>query len=362
MTSKNEDNNKRQSYGLHNTIFSTISKLSYSSKSKIVAMAIVLPIIMIISTLFYCYTGMQDEANLHQKVMTTLKDNEADLLTYAILENSNKARLQADQVKASIAEELLTEYDGNLFEMKKDFLAQTNNKFYRILSKNIDNKFINKNNDNNRMFVASKDGVLIDDSINYSSNSFKSWDEIIKDTPNNQLAQDAIDIIQKKRNATVILWVDNTGTVMNRMEYTDTSYSTQITFHNYVHKLVQENKIDELTQYNVMVVSYIFDTEDIFGVPNIEAGVRNDNDVIYIIQTFNIKDMIESNTYLKSTLRLYESNLNNYNSMFIDNINYRMVIAILFVLLEALAFFSVFYLAEFFVYFHNPKKENNKLL
>lgn len=354
---KDQDNQDKRSYGLHNTFFSTISKLSYSSKAKIITIAVLIPIIMIVCTLFYSYSNLQLESGFNTMVINEIKANKTSLITYSILENSNKAKLQADSVKESIVSDLLKEYDGNLKLMKQDFDNRDNSKFYRILSNNINGKFINKKNDNNRMYIATKDGVLIDDSINYSSNSFKPWSEIIENTPNKTLATDAIDIIKKKKNATVILWIDNTGTVLNRVQYEDSSYKTEMTFYSFVEDLVNENKMNELMQYNVIVVSYIFDSSDIFGVPNIEAGIPNDNDVIYIVQTFNIKDMIDSNTYLKSSIENYDTQINTFDTLFSNSNRMRVAMSFLFVVLEAIGFFSVWYLAEFFVYFHNPKRD-----
>lgn len=352
------NNTEKRSYGLHNTFFSMVSKLSYNNRTKIITIAVLIPLIMIVCTLLYSYSNLLIESHHNQAVLETIRNNKTTLLSYAILENSNKAQLQANAVKESVVEDLMKEYNGNLEEMKKDFDNRQTNRFYKVLSDNIHDKFINKKNDNNRMYVATRDGVLIDDSINYSSNSFKSWDQIIEDTPNKILASDAIDIIQKKKNATVILWMDNTGTVLNRIQYEGSSYRTEMSFYSFVEKLVNEDKTDELLQYNIIVVSYIFDTEDIFGVPNIEAGRPNDNDVIYIVQTFNIKDMIESNTYLKNSLLNYDNQIDKFYTLFSNSRDLRVTMSILFVILEAIGFFCVWYLAEFFVYFHNPRIEN----
>lgn len=355
-----DENNEKRSYGLHNTIFNMISKLSYNNRTKIITIAILVPLVMIISTLFYSYNVLQTEYKYNQMVMDQLYSDKADLLSYAIKENADKAEVQADLVKTSIVKDLYQEYNGDKEAMKRDFNLRDNNRFYQILSKNIDDKFLNVKNDNNRMYIATKEGILIDDSLNYSKNSFKPWSDIIKDTPNKVLAKDAIDIIQKKKNATVILWIDNTGTVLNRIQYEDTQhYSTDMTFTSFVEQIVSENNMDELLQYNVIVVSYIFDSEDIFGVPNIVAGQRMDNDVIYVIQTFNIHDMIESNIFLKNSLLNYDIQIEKYNTLFANNANMRVTMCILFVIIEAIGFFCVWYLAEFFVYFHNPKKEDN---
>lgn len=341
-----------------NTIFGILSKkLSYRIRTKITAIAAILPIIMIFLTVLYGYSSIQTEREYANSILTEIRNSEIDLITYAILENNDKARLQTESIKNNISNDLQEAYGDDKEQMKKDFDSlNTQNKFYKILAENIDGKYINKDNDNNRVFIATKNGVLLDDRMNYVHNSFKSWDEIIKDTPNALMAKDALEVINRTKSKEIVLWIDNTSINMNNINYLgDTPYEEDTSGRKFIHDCITTGNIEELLQYNVIVCSYIYNNEDPFGIPNVETGVMNDNDPLYVIQTYNIKDMIESNTYLSKTMSKYEYMINNNFINYENIIHYKMIAMLIFCVLEAIAFFCVWYLAEFFIYFHNNK-------
>lgn len=353
---------KKDLDGTKSTLFGLISKLSYNNRIKITGLAVILPIIMILATVFYSYSVIQTEYRLLNDLYINTKKSESDLITYAILENNNKAKIQTLNVKEKIVSDLYKEYP-NIDDMKHDFLSKnTNTKFYKVLSENISGKWINKNNDNNRIFIATKHGVLIDDSINYSDNSFTSWDEIISNTPNSEYSKIAIDSIQQHKLKKIILWIDNISLDLNSLEYNENiSYLNTNNSIDFIKQSIMNDNLDELSKYNVMVVSYIFDDKDIFGVPDTYAGTKYDNNKLYVIQTYSIQDMIDSNTYLKNTLENNKIILNNTKQQMEDIMHFRVLMTILFMIIEILAFFTVWYLAEFYIYSHNiPKNVINK--
>lgn len=344
----------------YRTLFGILSKFSYSIKSKIIAVTIMLPVLIILSTCLYGYSTIKSEWKELDQLVSSIKQNESDLIIYSLLENCNKSKIQTDYVKEEIVKDLYSTYDNDIQAMKKDFDSKSvDTKFYKIISRHISDKFINKRNDNNRMFVATKNGVLIDDSPNYSTNSFKEWAKIIEDTPNKEMAEDAIKGIKRNKFSSLILWVDNTSNELNRNEYTSTiPYNPNASTIKFIEDCILQNKLDEVLQYNVMVVSYIFDTKDIFEVPDVSVGKRNDNDKIYIVQTFNIKDMIESSAYLKNTIDHYQHILTDHSESLNRSIHFKVYMIVFLAVLEAIAFFGVWYLAEFFIYFHtNPSRK-----
>lgn len=352
MNKKNIDETK-------GTLFGLLSKLSYNNRLKITGLAVILPIIMILATICYSYSVMQTEYKLLNDLYTTTKKNEADLITYAILENNNKAIIQTNHVKNKIVSDLNEEYD-DIDEMKQDFLSKNiNTKFYKIISDNISGKWLNKNNDNNRIFIATKEGILIDDSINYSKNSFTDWNTIINNTPDTVTSEIAVDSIKQHKIKKIILWLDNTSLDINSFKYDpNISYLNNKDSIEFIKNSVMNNKLKELSQYNIMVVSYIFDDKDIFGVPDIFAGKQYDNNKLYVIQTYSIQDMIDSNTYLKNTIENNKIILEDTKKKMDDIFHFRLLMTILFMIIEILAFFTVWYLAEFYIYSHNIKKYN----
>ena len=191
MLNKNDTNN---------TLFGILSKLSYDIKSKIIAVSVILPLVMILSTLLYGYYTIRSETDTVNMLITDIKENQTDLIIYSLLENSEKAKVKTDNAREEIVNRLYKEYNNDKVAMKKDFDSNsTDTRFYRILSETIDGEYINKNSDNNRMFIATKEGVLVDDALNYVDNSFKDWNTIIQDTPNQDLATVAVEKIRQHK-------------------------------------------------------------------------------------------------------------------------------------------------------------------
>lgn len=339
------------------TIFGIVSKLSYRLRTKITAIAAILPIILILLTVLYGYSSIQTEKEYSNAMLKEIRESEINLIKYAIVENNDKAKLQTETIKSDISSDLLEAYGNNTERMKRDFNSlDTNTDFYKILAKNIDGKYINKSNDNNRVFIATKNGVLIDDSISYVANSFTQWDNIIENTPNKFIAEDALEVINRTKSREVVLWIDNTSLKINNREYSNKIlYNANSSSLDFIESCVNSGNIDELLQYSVIVCSYIYNNEDPFGVPNVETGKVNDNDVLYVIQVYSIKDMIYSNQYLMNTLSKYEYMANNNYQKYENIIHYKTIAVLVFCILEGIAFFCVWYLAEFFIYFHNNK-------
>jgi hypothetical protein len=65
--------------------------------------------------------------------------------------------LQTEYIRKEIVEDLEEQYNGDKELMKEDYKSYDPTKpFYRILAKNIDNKFLDVDNDNDRIFIANR--------------------------------------------------------------------------------------------------------------------------------------------------------------------------------------------------------------
>ena len=328
------------------TILGLLSFVSDRVKIKILGLVIILPLIIVLATVYYGYETIGDEQENYEKTVQYINDSRSMVLTGAVLENYNKAKLQTEYVKAHIVEELVKEYGNNTNLMKADYDSKSaSTPFYQILSKNIDHKFINKDNDKNRIFVANKDGVLIDNSLNYANHSFQNWDEIMNRSANYKILQKAINNIHNRNNDDLIIWMDDAEQNKESEAYDPESPAVQ-----FISQCISQGNISELEKYSVVGVSYIFDTKDLFGVPDVSVGHRNDNDKIYIIQVFSIKDMIESNTVLSKSLTKYDTMIAYQKGAVEDSIHLKMLTIILLTVLEVLTFFGIWYLAEFYIY------------
>lgn len=336
-----------------NTLLESLSCLSYKIKSRILGIIILLPIISIFITLLYGYdTITQDRVN-YETSFNTINENKSMMISYAIEDNTKKAKIQTNETKDRIVDELLVAYNGDTEKMKQDYISMSSNtKFYQIISKNIDHKYLNKENDNNRMFVATKDGVLIDNSLSYVKNSFTAWDEIFSHINNKSLMQNAVISITNK-NEGPIIWIDDTNDKT-------VSYDASLSLLGFVNKCITNGDTKELSKYSVICASYIFDNQDLFGIPDTEVGHMNYNNKIYIIQVFSIKDMIDSDRILSLSLQKYDEALLYQQNNISESSHMKILVIISLVVIELLTFIGIWYLAEFFVYskFSNDNKSS----
>lgn len=348
-----------------NTLFGIISKWSINQKNRMTAIATFIPIILIFITVTFGYFTIQSEIKSSQQNIELLRNNELELITYSLIENSNKARIQNSYVKDNIVNNLTKAYDGDVEKMKIDFESRDiNTDFYKILYKNISNVYLNNKNDNNRIYIGSKDGVIMDGSYNYAENTFKSWEEIIPNSPEPDMIKRTIESFKNPYTYKTSLWIDNNTSRLTGIQYIEpVEVDSNKSLEEFVETCVLNGDLTTLMQYNIIVVSYIFDTGDIFGVPDVEYGQLQDNNKLYIIHTLSIKDIIESNSYLNKYINNTQILIENEVQTSNEIIRARAIAILIYVILEAIAFFGVWYLAEFFIYFHSifdEKDDENK--
>ena len=330
-----------------NTILGFMSKFGCRAKLVLIGGLILLPILSILVTVFYSYETIEDVRKESQAVIDRMNENRYDLLTATITENYKKAKMQTEYVKENIVEELGHEYGDNKNRMKEDYLSHDiDNAFYRVLSSNISNKFINNDTDGNRMFIATRHGILLDNSLRYSNNSFKDWLLIIETSGYKELIQNSLHQIRSQEDK-IILWIDEANNEGSSVGIDSNDINKPVS--QFIHdRLVQCT--DDLDSFSIITASYIFDHEDIFGVPDVLGGKFTNNDKLYIIQVINIGDMLDSNKELQKSIQDYQATVEMQEEFVNSTIQYRTLITILVVLLEITTFFGICYLAEFYVY------------
>ena len=327
------------------TLVGIISGFGEKAKKYIIGSVILLPLILIIGTLGYSYYSIEDTKSHMQEVLKEYENSRHDILTATITESYKQAKLQTEYIKRDIVQQLDIAYQGNIETMRSDYWSKdSDTPFYQILSNNISYKYINKDTDGNRVFIANRKGILMDNSITYLENSFTTWEEYLNDTKKNKFLVEAVEQINSKDH-NMILWFDDI-TALDALEDTNDMHSIS----SFISNKIGENKMYDLEKFSVLTVSYVFDHKDIFGVPDVVAGKFMNNDKLYIIQVFNIKDMIESNKDLQSSLTKYEALVENTQLRYNKVIQYKTLATILLMVLEVVLFFGVWYLAEFYLY------------
>ena len=339
------------------TILGLFSTMKYKSKSSLLTGLIAIPIIIILASTLYAYEALCDLKAKSTEISDQLIDDKTDLIITAIGEDYKYAKLQTDAVKRKIVDELNQSYGDDKESMRTDYLSHNiDSRFYQILSSCIANKYINKDSSANRMFIATRNEILIDNSLEYFDNSFKSWDILIAESADykSTLLKKSLNQLNTQDD-NIILWIDANQTINNidSIEKLDESISA------FIYDEIANNSIDDLKKFSIITASYIFDHKDIFDIPDVESGVFTNNDKLYIIQTFNIGDIVDSNNELMTSINEYETIALSGYQFLTGAVHKITIFAVFLVIFEILTFFGIWYLVEYYIYSKNKNKIYN---
>lgn len=363
-----QNNNQRppfkRKFRINNiTLLGLLTYFSENVQVKLLGIVVFLPMLIVAFTVYYGYITILAERTESDKTIAFLTENRTALIVDHITENYKRAKLQTKYVKESIVRDLNTEYNGNTARMKRDYDSRDyKNKFYTILSENISYRFINKQTNKNRVFVANKDGVLIDNSAIYSKNSYKKWDDLIDASKDQAITKEAIENIKTAEKDEPLLWLDskvddNVHPISEIQGFTPNTSPI-----GFIESCALSGNMSALDQYSIIAVSYIYDSNDIFGVPDVSAGHYNENDKIYIIQATSIKDILDSSPELTKSLIKIDRMIQEKQEATDNSAYLKTICIILLAVMETMTFFGIWYLAEFYIYskFSRRSKERNE--
>ena len=268
------------------------------SAVRILMVLALFPVTIMLALIFYSYSSIQDERSRASHEVQQIDARKWDMIENIIEENEQKARIQADGVKVKIMSDLLTVYDGRMNILHDDLAAKSNSPAFKILNNDISGIYLNKDSENNRIFVANKTGILADRGYVSSTKRSRDWDAEIKSKLNSELASKAVSMILTK-NKEMIYWKhdliqndNNSGTESDpSMEALKRAYA------NF--------GLDGLKNYNILVPVYITNDGDIFDIPDVDLhGKGNNNDKIIVIQEFSIYDAVQNH---KDDLERYDT-------------------------------------------------------
>lgn len=336
-----------------NTIFSIISKLDKRPRSIMLSILIMLPIFNILLYTIFSYETDLDIKAESDKVIDQLISNRYDLITATITENCKQAKVKTDVVRSNILKDLEDEYGDDYDRMKRDYTSKNpNSSFYLILSKHISGKYMNIDSSRNRMFIANRQGILIDNSLDHFKNSFADWESVIAENEYETLLSNSLNKLNVQDD-NLILWINDESNISTSNPAIDTDKPVS----EFIHSQIINNRISALNKFSIVVASYIFDHEDIFGVPDIIAGQFTNNDKIYIVQLISIYDIIRTNPQLIKSINNYDISIETQKQLTESSIKYRTVITVIFVLLEIIIFFGMWYLVENYMYHTSINKK-----
>lgn len=339
------------------TFLNLVSTLGSNSKKVICKLFIFLPIVLIILTIGYGYLTIHTLTEHHVHTLNNIKTIKKDLIIATISENCKKANLQTTNTKNDIIARLKYIYGDDFDRMRHDYESEDiNTPFYQILSQALTNKYINQDNDRNRLFIASRNKILLDNSILYSKYSFTTWEDFFKNNSHPNFSKRAIRLMQEQ-NDTTILWVDNEFEIDAEGYTWDPAYDLA----NFLNDKIDANQLEELNKFSILIAEYIYQHEDIFGIPDVIGGTFTNNDKLYIVQLVSIKDIIDTTPKLLEALQKWDVEKAKENDYYRQTIRYRTIITIGLVSIEILIFFSIWFLLEYYIYSNRYTQKLNTL-
>lgn len=272
---------------------------------RLLMIILLFPMINIVTQTYQAYSHIQDLKVAYIDDLASIKEARWKFIIAIMEENRDKASIQSSSVKNRIESRLLQEYKGNYEQLKIDLDSNYDNRAFQIMNEEIHGKYINVDNDNNDIFIATPTRVIVDKSINCSIGKLtRSWEEEASLHSNQVLANESIKLLVNRSNQ-LIFWKFLPDSIIIPQE-------EQILYPSIdgLKKLYNVYGIDGLRAYEFLAPSYIRRDTDIFNVPDISnRGLRNENTKLIVVQGFNLVDVLEKDygkdlayfTYLEDT-------------------------------------------------------------
>lgn len=223
-----------------------------------------------------------------------------------LLENQAKAKLYIESYTNIINDEILKGYEGDYDTLKKDIQnPKEDTKLIAILDECLSNKFINTKSIHNRPFVSTLDHIIWNRSLSYEYNisdtdKVISLDAFINNHYNSKLSKITIEAIKNMNldKNKFIFWeaLPNNNPEHKLIDKMDISELIDV---------YNNEGIDSLKSYEILIPAYITDKGDIFGNKDVNPnGHKNNTDKIIVIQRVNVYDALVK----------YESKINEFKN------------------------------------------------
>lgn len=295
--------------------------------------------IIILLALYVAFTSIevQQLTDRYQKEANEIKEDEWRFIYGILKENIDKGYMNSENIRNKIESQTLEAYKDNIVQLKNDIENPVlESKFSAILRQNLLGAYINVDNDNNDLFVAtSSKGIIGDLSENRSTGSdiARSFENEITLHSNKVLAQKAINDILEQNTTKLIGWEFLQSSNKNHIMLSEITEET-------LRDIFYKEDVVGLSTYEFLQPTYISKDKDIFGIPNIStSGHKNTNNRIIVVQGFNLVDELNKNH--STTIALYEQQLKSLQDNYMSVKVAKQIIFIGFSTCLILAFISI---------------------
>ena len=322
----------------------------YSFEIRFLLILALFPVIVVIVQLYYTHQNIFTARYVENLITNNVENQQWDMIRCVISENEKRARLQAENIKNNITHDLIITYKDNVDQLNKDLDSHDKNRdCYKILKANIENMFMNVDSFDNRVYVADREGILVDRDIVKEDRDNRLWETEIQSNADPIAASKAVDMILLK-DKHIIYWVAEDYEQSPK----DKDYQ-HLTLES-IRDDISENGITALKSYDVLVPVYVPNRSMVLNESKTNFhGVLETEKKLIVIQSFNLYDAFMDNNdnfeKLNSTTDLVKNAMR-------ETINTDIITLVLVVILTLMSFGGTIYGA--FLLIKWSAKDGNK--
>lgn len=296
---------------------------------------ILLVILALAGTIFMDYNETKNLKETYKNQVAQIDNTEWIFVESIMVENYDKAKLFGGEMASNITRNVASTYaDKNeklIFDISN---PSTDSEFSKIVAAEVSGKYLNGiKNDNNDPFVATKNGVVGDFSLNCSYVATqRSWDLEVPMHWNQTLANKAIKSIVSQ-NGTYAFWEFLEPKDPNHKMITDMEL-------NEIKKIFLLEGYKGIRGYEFLQPIYITDNGDILGNKDVSnIGTSQTTYKVIVVQGFNVVDIIEAK-YAKRIMQ-FESMKEDLRKEYSRNLQDKQVKIIITTILMLISFISI---------------------
>lgn len=254
-----------------------------------------LALVPVLALLIICdifYYEIKDIQSQYQTEVDSIQERKVNVIYSLIMSRREQGLIQNRYIITSIKKQLSNTYSNNE-SLKYDLLTRSS-PFVSICSNaiNKDMEIVKEYTDISSraesVFVCDKYGIISDTGYVEKAIENRSWGDEINHKKNRVLTDNAIYMLSNQ-NKDIIFWESD----KNVSDYINPSFVLEEPNNYTLLELIRKNNIYVLKNFNVLIPSYITDTGDIFGVPDVdEHGLPNDNNKIIVVREINMFDIV----------------------------------------------------------------------
>ena len=281
-------------------------KINTCNISKVISSIAMIMLIMAALAGYLGHTFLLDLSIDRDRQLARTRDAEWYFIESVLYENYDKAYSSASSIKSELISGIDVTYGDDRARLKEDLTTLNySSPIFKLFSMAVIDKYSNNiPNDRNDPFIMSSKGMYTDLSLNRAVKltgqiGIRDWESEYSLHSNPALMRQTI-LNLVERTGKPVFW-----------EYTQSSNPNHIVLaHMDIHELrrvFDAEGVDGLSTYEFGKAVYIFEHEDLFGVPDVNnSSTYTKNDKIIIVAGFSLHDAL---------LSRYSSTIAKYSEM-----------------------------------------------